>query len=291
MIEDIQNTELRSRCKQKIESLELWLRRLIDQVLSTKYGNYFEFRNENGDRLISNRIISPLQDRVKSDPKRYPRNIDAVLLDDAISIICNPTLYSEFKPALSEAFPEGYAEARTFLRRLLPPRNKLAHANPITLHEAERIYCYCRDVTNSISNYYTAENVNQEYNVPLIIRFTDSFGNSVHRDQMQVTPLGGIMRSYSGEAEFDLRPGDTLTIEVEMDPSYDEAEYCLSWKVLKGSSQVLSNNNRLVLEIDVSHVGQQLSILCEVKTNKAWHKLNNGSDDQLFITYRVLPPA
>lgn len=290
MIEHLETSEVRGLCKAKIEGLELWLRRLIDHVLTEKYGDYFEHQNENGDNLISNRILSPLDSRMVQNPGRYPRKIDAVLLDDAISIICNPNLYENFKPALRDAFPSGDKEARTFLERLIEPRNKLAHANPISLHEAERIFCYCKDITNSISNYYTVKNINQDYNVPQIIRFTDSFGNSMHREQLRVSPVGGVLHAFHMSHDADLRPGDVLTIEVEIDPAFEATGYSLSWKVMRGSNNPESTTNKLVLPIDVSHVCEQLTIYCKLRTKNEWHQLSNGQDDQLLLSYRVLPP-
>lgn len=289
MINDQPISEIRSRCKRKLESLELWLRRLIDQTLSAQFGNYFEHKDANGNRLIANRIVSALNNRVLREPTRYPRQIDAVLLDDAISIICNPSLYTYFQPALVLAFPEGCAEARTFMGRLLDPRNKLAHANPISTHDAERVFCYSSDIIDSISQYYADQNMNQEYNVPLFVRFTDSFGNTVHRDQMQPSPNGGVMKLFHLEADFDLRPGDTLAIEVEVDSTFDPLSYTLSW-ICNGLSHLIPNGPIANIEITNKQVAQQFSVMCTLTTGNDWHRIAGGKDDSLMITYRVLPP-
>ena len=37
------DAEIRSICKEKIESLEHWLRRLIEDTLTPVYGDYFNF--------------------------------------------------------------------------------------------------------------------------------------------------------------------------------------------------------------------------------------------------------
>ena len=45
-----------------------------------------------------------LSERKFNDPYRYPRLIDAMLLDDEIKIICNPYLYKIF---FSKALPRA----------------------------------------------------------------------------------------------------------------------------------------------------------------------------------------
>ena len=284
------NSEVRSSCKRKLESLELWLRRLIDQTLSAQFGDYFNHKDANGNRLIANRISSPVADRMIREPDRYPRQIDAVLLDDAISIICNPSLYIHFQPALELAFPDGCEEARTFMARLTDPRNKLAHANPISSHDAERVFCYSSDIIGSISHYYSNQNMNQEYNVPLFVRFTDSFGNAVHRDQMQPIHDGGVMKIFHRDTDCDLRPGHTLSIEVEVDSTFDPSAYTLRWTSPNGLSQSVPNGPKANIEITAKQVAQQFSVMCTLTTRNEWHRMGGGKDDFLMITYRVLPP-
>src|SRR5450756_2124003 len=92
--------QIRNLCKEKIESLEHWLRRLIDEKLSASHGDYFSYIDGAGNRLIKKGIVDELEERLKKDPTRYSRKIDAVLLSDAIDIICNPQLYSIFAPGL-----------------------------------------------------------------------------------------------------------------------------------------------------------------------------------------------
>ena len=111
--------QIRDLCKEKIESLEHWLRRLIDEKLSASHGDYFSYVDGAGNRLIKKSIVDALEERLKKEPTRYVRKIDAVLLSDTIDIICNPQLYSFFAPGLAFAFPEGRDEARTFMYRLL----------------------------------------------------------------------------------------------------------------------------------------------------------------------------
>ena len=90
----LSDSEIRNICKEKIESLEHWLRRLIDESLRNVYGDFFAYEDEHKNRLISKKTVESLTVRINKEPNRYSRKIDAVLLDDAISIICKPNLGS-----------------------------------------------------------------------------------------------------------------------------------------------------------------------------------------------------
>lgn len=295
MLENFNDSELRSRCKQKLETLELWLRRLIDQVLGSTFGDYFNHTDAAGNRLIAKRISTLLDDRIQKEPQRYARKIDAVLLDDSISIICHPVRYQYFRPALEVAFPDGNAEARTFLKRLNDPRNRLAHANPISLHDAERIFCYSSDVIKSISTYYANNNMNQEYNVPLFIRATDSLGHSIHRDQMELMGGGGVEKDFTNASTSYLRPGDTLTIELEVDSTFDASSYKIDWNYRGDWNPKTKQSNpihpglRAVIEITPRQVSESFTVMCRLITDKDWHRLGE-IDDCLILRYRVLPP-
>lgn len=291
MIEELSDSDIRSRCKGMIESLELWLRRLIDQTLTAEYGDYFSHQDDAGNRLLSKQLAASIENRLRNEPERYSRRGDAILLDDAIKIVCNQKLYAHFRPALQKAFPEGNSECRTFLGRLIDSRNRLAHANPISLKDALRVLCYCNDVIDSISDYYVSENMNQEYNVPLIQRFTDSFGNTVHRDQMLCSrDGGGCTHNFHQTDKNDLRPGATLTVEVFIDPAFDPATYAISWSSVPAFSSPAPNSSKVIIPIGLEHVCTEFVLLCYLKTTNAWHRLNNDCDDMLVLRYRVLPP-
>src|SRR5258708_5005104 len=114
--------ERRSLCRATLESLELWIRRLINDQLSKEYGaNYLNAQDAKGQSVINTRIRKLLTKQMMKEPKRYERQIDAALLDTEIDILCNPNLYNSlFKEAMHIAFPDGRQAARTSLLRLLP---------------------------------------------------------------------------------------------------------------------------------------------------------------------------
>ena len=218
-LHSVPDVELRDHCKRAIEGLEYWLRRLIDQELTTRYGaNYLDAIEAGSQRVIRNEIAQRLKSFRDAQPTRYSRPIDAALLNDEIDIICKASLFNNcFKDALFAAFPHGNDEARVFLERLLAPRNALYHANPVSVHDAYRVLCYTTDVIESLKAYYLQENMAQEFNVPTVIQVRDSKGHVVHFSDPQ---------RIVGHADFSndplsyLRCGDTISIEVEIDPSF-----------------------------------------------------------------------
>lgn len=278
--------DLREHCKRALESLEHWLRRLIDQQLREAYGSdYLNTQRADGSRVIRSDIARVLIERSQSDSTRYPRPIDAALLDDLVTIICNPELYREhFRAPLQDAF-ENNATARNYLGRLAPPRNALSHTNPISVHDAHRVLCYSLDVIEALKAHYRRVGLNQKFNAPTIIRVTDSLGHVVHiaGDRMH-----GAVLDFTNVASAHLRCGDTLSIEVEVDPSFSSADYEIRWTIANiGGDQ--QNGPRFTLPLTERQVGARLTLVCWVKSQAKWHKLGNF-DDQLDVSYRVLPP-
>ena len=278
----ISEDERRIICKQKLESLEFWLRRLIHDNLSKKYGSdYLNAKKINGDHIINNKIRKSIQDRKDTEPERYQRLIDASLLEHQIDIICNNELFREFfsKP-FKEVYPNGREEARTSLEKLKYPRNCLSHANPVSVRMSEQVICYVNDIIDSLKKFYQMTNQEKEFNVPIIIKFSDSLGNTYHRTNSEVIPH----LDFSTKPECYLYPGDTLRIELEVDPSYTG-----KCKFRFGGFQELSNSNVLVHEITVNNVQDRRMIPCQVQSDKPWHKLSSY-DDQIFAYYKILPP-
>jgi len=290
LLSSLPDSDIRSICKQKIESLEHWLRRLIDDTLTPIYGEYFSHEDASGNRLIKSALANQVAERQLREPSRYPRKIDAVLLDDAIEILCKPELYkNHFRTPLVHAFPNGREEAKTFLGRIQAPRNNLAHANTISARAAEQIICYSNDVIESLREHYKSLNMQQEYDVPLILRITDSFGQTFTRGQLMQVHDGGISLTYISNPSHHLRPGDTLTLELEVDPAYESESYSIRWASTKGLDGAC-DTPKLVVTILDRHVGQSLDIQCRITTKRSWHRMQMGADDFLIAYFKVLPP-
>ena len=284
----LKEEEKRSICKKEIENLENWLRRLVHESLSKEYGNnYLEYKDKNNNYLIKTEIRQKVKGLINKELKRFPRNIDAFFLPDLIYIICRVNLYNKFfKIPFSKAFPEGRNETLTFLQRLEPPRNALSHANPISDRHAEQVICYCHDIIDSLKEYYFKMDKEREYNVPRIIKVTDSLGNTIHLNEIENLPLAWKLNQ---DQKNDLRPGDTLGIEVEIDPSFDRSSYTIRWCINGKTINEYNNETKISIDIEVKHVRTFFYIGCFITSNKIWHKYGNWDDD-IEIIYRILPP-
>lgn len=281
--------ELRNASREIIETLEYWLRRVVDKIFTDAYGeDYFNVNDDTGARIIKKEIGDKIDGLYRSEPARYARKIDASLLDVLVDIICNPRHYQKhFKVVFESAFPEGNEEARTFFKRLIIPRNHLSHTNPITIRHAEQILCYSHDIIDSIKAFYTKNNLQMSYNVPRFVRFKDSFGNEVYFDQ---NASGHPMVGFIDKPEFYLRPGDYLTLEVVIDESFDSQDYTLSWGSGFKAIPKFGDVRQITLRIESEFVAESFNLQCRVKSNKTWHRMVEGIDDLLLIYYRVLPP-
>ncbi|MEN4952822.1 hypothetical protein [Stenotrophomonas sp. TWI819] len=292
LIASLSDSEIRQACREKIEALEHWLRRMIDDALAAKYEDYFSHTDASGSRIIKSAIAQDALSRREREPQRYPRAIDAILLEDAIDIVCNPQLFKEnFRVPLRQAFPDGREEARTFLKRISAPRNNLAHSNAISLRQAEQVVCYANDVIDSLKAHYRSIGMDNNYDAPLILKLTDSFGNSFVRSQFSPVHDGGILKTFLEDSELHLRPGDVLTLEVEVDPSYDPTSYNIIWSSTKAWSDQPQTECKVVIPITNRQVGQQFNVMCTVTANREWHRMGMDADDFLLLYYRVLPPV
>lgn len=287
-LHSIENAKLRSDCKEIIENLEIWLRRLIDEEMTKVHGNnYIECKNASGDFLIKKKIKDDLGKRQSKNPSRFPRLIDAATLEEEIYFICHPELYAAcFRKPLSFAFPDGNAECRTFLKRLIEPRNKLYHANPISVRDAERVICYSNDIIEALKNHYKSINMIQEYDCPQIIRVLHSFGNKIERSAFNFTSGRSVVR-LPPESPNILRPGETLSIEAAIDPSFRDDEYSVIWKVM---NKKVGDGKKVVIPITMAHVRESLHVVCILKSDKEWHKFGAHDEYAQISSYKVLPP-
>jgi hypothetical protein len=227
--------------------------------------------------------------RIQTTPNRFPRGIDAIDFGELINIICNPKNYPHFRAALQIAFPVGRDHAREVLDRLVEPRNRLAHGNTISLRHAEQILCYTGDTVASLKEYYSNMGQQSDFNVPTIMRVTDSLGNTLLRSQCREVHDGGIGIFLHDNTQ--LRPGDVLSVEVEVDSSFEPQEYSIQWASTKPRGMSGVETKKVIVNIENSHVGMQWTLQCKIVSDKPWHRMQDGHDDFLLMTYKVLPPA
>jgi hypothetical protein len=274
--------DIRLACRQKLETCELWLRRLIHEELSQKFGAaYFNDGVHDGGHLFRTEIRTHAARRMAENPNRYNKPIDTLLFDHLIDTLCKHGLYNLcFSSSLKRAFPEGAQEARTFFSRLVPIRNALAHANPMSIHDAERVLCYCDDVIESLKDNYRELNMAQTYNAPIFTRLVDSLGHAE-------TPANShIWYRYLDTA---LRPGDAIRLEAEVDSSFDPDDYTVEWCVCNIGMGENGTGCHFALTLLARHVGEQLDIQVNLKSNREWHR-HGSFDARMTISYRVLPP-
>jgi hypothetical protein len=285
----INEMDLRDDCKRTIDSLELWMRRLIHLQLSSAYGSgYLDALMPGGNRVVKKEMAKRLADEAATNRKRYPTPLDAAYLDDVIALICNPELFKlHFSHALRQAFPEGRDEAYTFLTRLIPIRNALYHSNAISVHDAHRVLCYSLDVIASLKAYYSAQNMQQQFNAPTILRLTDSLGHAATFSAANRSPDSPGMLDYSRDENSLLYCGDTLSIEVEVDATFDPSTYTVEWTIANVGGAIVQGP-KFVLLLEPRYVSARFCAVCRVKSDAAWHRFGTH-DDQIDIAYRVLP--
>ena len=91
------------------------------------------------------------------------------------------------------------------------------------------------------------------------------------------------------EGDF-LRCGDTLSIEVDVDPTFAPTrKYKIIWLIANvGGPRI--EGSKFVLTLGEKYVSTHFTAVCRVISDKGWHRLGDH-DDQIDIVYRVLPPV
>lgn len=286
MYHEYTQEQLRSYCRSCIESLEIWARRLVHEKVVEKYGEkYIEKTLPDGNFLIKKEIRDHISTMQAKDPSRFSRPVDTLFIDQIIYFLCKREWYdSLFKEALDYAYPQGCDEAREFLNRLVPIRNSLSHSNPISIRQVEQAICYSHDFVDGLKEYYKAKGQEQVWNVPRIIRITDSFGN-VFENQHD-----GRYGGSSFNVIQPLRIGETYSIQIIPDSSFDESEYNLKWEIAGKYRKEFDNAKKITYTFCLEDVSESLMIKCIITSNKVWHKYRTD-DGEVCIYVTVLPPV
>lgn len=263
-----------------LDSAENWLRKLAHYKLGGERADYITGGKWKKDRM--NAAVSKLT----KYPDKYKRQIDSTTFEQLIYIVCHPEYWKDnFHPALQSAYPLGAEEARIFLERLKDIRNDVSHGQSCSARQLERAICYSNDVSDSIKLFFRDINMGQEYDVPMFTKYSDNAGNSSNFEGISVEINNRILdlrKSQTG----DLRPGDTLVAQIEVDQSYDRSGYNVFWRGF-GFRDI--EGNIASIAIGNAHVGVQVELVFRVITHRDWHR-QHGVDDQIIIVYRVLPP-
>lgn len=279
----LSSDEVRRACRQRIEACELWLRRLVHEQLLPDFGSdYIQVAQLNGQLIFRSEIRKHVFTRVSAHPDRYTRAIDALQLDHLASVICKADVYKKyFVHAMKYEFPLGSEHLRLVLERLVPIRNALSHANPISLHDAERVLCYCDDIVSSLNQHYEALGMATDFNAPSFVRFTDSQGHTEYPTSTD------IQLNFTEEAP--LRAGQSIRFEVEVDPHYLPTEYLVKWQVVDIAHGEAAEGVAFHLTLLPKHVSKNFAIFVTIISNKEWHR-HGRHDARLVLVYQVLPP-
>jgi len=280
--------QLRSICRTSLEALEKWARLVVHKKMTEKYGlNYFNSSTSSNNPLIKKEIRDKSEEMMNDNPIRFKRAVDTLFLDEIIYILCKNEIYKNcFKEFLDIIYPDGNNEARTFLSRLIPIRNKLSHSNAFSIREAEQCICYCNDFIEGVKQYFKNIGDERMYNVPNAIKLNDSLGNEYYLNKdISFECFDIVDESTKKLHQFEI--GDNYSIWLTLDPSFSEDEYTFNWHIESGKK--MGNNSRLEIIITDEFIRERLSIYCEIVSKKSWHRYS-GYDQQFAITFQVLPP-
>jgi hypothetical protein len=270
-----------------LDAAESWMRQLIRQKLAPQFGpDFFQARWPDGSNVINNGIRKHVADRKAADPARFSDDIAAIEFGHAVTILLHPRLFADhFRSALLSAFPDGRDEAYTFLSRLEAHRNRLAHGGVCSERMLQQCACYSNDLIDSLKAHYVETSLDKVFNVPTFTRVVDNLGNERHFTGP--SPNGLQYIDFRDGAHGDLKVGDTLIVDVEVDQTFQD--YTVRWMTFSNPSD-RGTGIQWQLPIALKHVGAQIIIRAEVASNEAWHKLDGECDDRMDLRYRVLPP-
>lgn len=291
----LSEVELRDLCRNQIDSFEQWSRRLIDENFRRDYGNnYVDAEVRQGQPLIKSEIKKMISGRMADNPDRFPRWIDAIVMENIEYFFCRDDLYAQYYKCVLEPFFSGTDEIRSVLQRLTEIRNKLSHGNTISIHEAERCLCYTGDFVECFKNYYAKEGKSREYNVPVFTRIKDSLGNDVVREHMEWYPWEQYWHhnNFQGRPKVVLRSGDSYKVWVEVDGSFAENTYKVTWKFECGNKVKKGDGSVIEVQFDDMDVSYTFHISFYLKTFNTWHRrAKMDNDDEVIINYSdILPP-
>ena len=275
-------TEIRNSAKEILESLEHWSRRLIDEKFTQKYGpDYFDCKLNNGESLIKSEILNNTAERMAQNPKRFPRRIDAILMEDIAYFLCKDSFYNEFFREILEKSFSGQREIKHRLEILKGIRNKLYHGNSISYREAEQAICYSNDFIECYKAYYVSAGKEQEYNVPFLVKVEDSWGRCGYRDE---TKTEKISLPYE---RTKLRPGDEYKVWVEVDGSFPEDFYEIIWWM---NDRKVATGKEFIFRATIDMVASMQFVQCTLKTKRQWHKYRTYDDGFSLFIGEILPP-
>jgi len=291
--------EARDLCKHRIDAMEKWSRRIIDELFKKAYGeDFFEFELSEEQPLIKLSIKRQVEGRMKENPGRFSRKVDALVIEDLEYLFCREDLYNAHFKEIFESFFSGREEIRAVIKRISNIRNKIAHGNHLSQHELEQGVCYSNDFITVFVDYYRKIGKEKDYNVPMFLSVRDSLGHSLNREDTsyswKIQDWKFPNKSSSERTEISLRSGDSYRLVLEVDASFTEDFYEISWVVTYGVGGVISKGKGNVIEfrVDDKCVSYSPEITAKLVTKRSWHRFAYIDCDDYFELRlsQVLPP-
>lgn len=277
----LNSEDLRSACRQRLESCELWLRALIHDTLLREFGENYTDTAKIGDlSVFQSKIKERIQSYQNENPSQYPRPVDTLTFEHLGSIIGRDDNYNKFfRASLESEFIFSSKHVKHIVSILAGHRNALYHANSptLSLHAVEQILCYGNDIIESIKAHYSKMSAQDKFPAPTFTRYSDSLGNVKYLNEIQ---------NHFSLTTKPLFLGDTVRFEVEVDSSYPPDEYTITWRI-KG--EPVANGYVCELELKNNHVGQKFGLQVDLTSKKDWHRMGGNLDALLTLNYEVLP--
>jgi hypothetical protein len=133
-------------------------------------------------------------------------------------------------------------------------------------------------------------NVAKDYNAPTITKIVDAQGSTFKTNDIKRNNTGRGLINLIDRREKWIRPGDTVSLEVEVDPSFSGDEYEIRWIYLISPGRSTNAlGPKLCIVISNQQVGVNFPVHCNVISNKEWHRCGDV-DDSITLSYKVLPP-
>jgi hypothetical protein len=120
------------------------------------------------------------------------------------------------------------------------------------------------------------------YNAPRILRMWDSFGHIEHGQAGHAELMQKF--DYSQEPASYLRPGDTLIVEIEVDPSFSDEGFTVKWSSIYVDDQAGERLVKFVFPIENRHVERELPIAVRIISHQDWHRHQMWDDFWLSLS-------
>lgn len=289
MLLNFTDEQLRQVCRTHIESLEKWARLLLGKVLTKEYGaDFIHSKNPDGNLNFKKSLVEKADRMIADEPGRFPTPLDTLFLEDIVYLLTRKDIFELMKPTAIDFYPEGKEELRTFLERVIPIRNKLSHTNPFSVRDAERAVCYSNDFTDFVKQYFAKNNMEKEFNIPMILKVTDSLGNEKISDGKEPNGIMSISLTDPTTKEKKVfYKGEQFSVILEMDPSFPEGDYDINWPKMDGV-EVHENGKKIIVTIGDNLIGEETSLCCRIVSHNTWHRYNSY-DQTLLIRFKAIP--